>query len=312
MTLQQLHYAITIAEAGSLNKAAEALYISQPSLTSAMQELEKELGISIFVRSGRGVSLTQDGSEFLLYAREVYGQYETLLDKYGKSGKRKKKFGVSTQHYSFAVKAFVELVQQFDTLKYEFAIRETMTKDVILDVANMRSEIGILYLNDFNRTVLEKLLKEHDLVFTELFVAKPHIFVSTKNPLAGKKSVTIEELEPYPYLSFEQGEHNSFYFSEEIFSTVDRPKNIRVRDRATLFNLLIGLNGYTVCSGVIDEELNGENIVSVPLQAQGDMHIGMVTHKKVLPSRLGAIYREALVRYTQQKIQLIKNITTGS
>ena len=144
MTLQQLHYAITIAEAGSLNKAAEALYISQPSLTSAMQELEKELGISIFVRSGRGVSLTQDGSEFLLYAREVYGQYETLLDKYGKSGKRKKKFGVSTQHYSFAVKAFVELVQQFDTLKYEFAIRETMTKDVILDVANMRSEIGIL------------------------------------------------------------------------------------------------------------------------------------------------------------------------
>lgn len=175
----------------------------------------------------------------------------------------------------------------------------------------MKSEIGILYLNDFNRTVLEKLIKEHDLVFTELFVAKPHIFVSTKNPLAGKKSVTIEELEPYPYLSFEQGEHNSFYFSEEIFSTVDRPKNIRVRDRATLFNLLIGLNGYTVCSGVIDEELNGENIVAVPLEAQGDMHIGTVTHKKVLPSRLGAIYRDALVRYTQINI-IDKNINAGS
>ena len=196
----------------------------------------------------------------------------------------------------------MELIERYGSEKYDFCLRETQTYEIIEDVAQMKSEIGILYLNDFNRTILEKLIKEHDLVFTELFVAKPHIFVSTKNPLAGKKSVTIEELEPYPYLSFEQGEHNSFYFSEEIFSTVDRPKNIRVRDRATLFNLLIGLNGYTVCSGVIDEELNGENIVSVPLQAQGDMHIGMVTHKKVLPSRLGAIYREALVRYTQQKI----------
>lgn len=196
----------------------------------------------------------------------------------------------------------MELIERYGSEKYDFCLRETQTYEIIEDVAQMKSEIGILYLNDFNRTVLEKLIKEHDLVFTELFVAKPHIFVSTKNPLAQKKSVTIEELAPYPYLSFEQGEHNSFYFSEEIFSTVERPKNIRVRDRATLFNLLIGLNGYTVCSGVIDEELNGENIVSVPLQAQGNMHIGMVTHKKVLPSRLGAIYREALVRYTQQKI----------
>ena len=196
----------------------------------------------------------------------------------------------------------MELIEQYGSEKYDFCLRETQTYEIIEDVAQMKSEIGILYLNDFNRTVLEKLIKEHDLVFTELFVAKPHIFVSTKNPLADKKSVTIEELEPYPYLSFEQGEHNSFYFSEEIFSTVDRPKNIRVRDRATLFNLLIGLNGYTVCSGVIDEELNGENIVAVPLEAQGDMHIGTVTHKKVLPSRLGAIYRDALVRYTQNKI----------
>ena len=302
MTFQQLKYVITVAETGTITEAAGKLYVSQPSLTKAIHELEKEMNIVIFNRTNKGISLSREGDEFLGYSRQVLDQAAILEDKYKGGHGGKKKFCVSTQHYSFAVKAFVELVQQFDTLKYEFAIRETMTKDVILDVANMRSEIGILYLNDFNRTVLEKLIKEHDLVFTELFVAKPHIFVSTKNPLAGKKSVTIEELEPSPYLSFEQGEHNSFYFSEEIFSTVDRPKNIRVRDRATLFNLLIGLNGYTVCSGVIDEELNGENIVSVPLQAQGDMHIGMVTHKKVLPSRLGAIYREALVRYTQQKI----------
>ena len=302
MTLQQLKYVVTVARTGSMSEASKELFISQPGLTTSIRELETEMGIKIFTRTNKGVVTSNEGERFLGYARQVLEQASLLEGVYKLGTKIKQQFCVSTQHYSFAVNAFVELIERYGSEKYDFCLRETQTYEIIEDVAQMKSEIGILYLNDFNRTVLEKLLKEHDLVFTELFVAKPHIFVSTKNPLAGKKSVTIEELEPYPYLSFEQGEHNSFYFSEEIFSTVDRPKNIRVRDRATLFNLLIGLNGYTVCSGVIDEELNGENIVSVPLQAQGDMHIGMVTHKKVLPSRLGAIYREALVRYTQQKI----------
>ena len=284
MTLQQLKYVTTVAQTGTISDAAKKLFISQPSLTKAVRELEKEMEITIFERTNRGIVISKEGETFLGYARQVLEQAALLEETYKKKAGRKQEFCVSTQHYSFAVNAFVELIEQYGSEKYDFCLRETQTYEIIEDVAQMKSEIGILYLNDFNRTVLEKLLKEHDLVFTELFVA------------------TIEELEPYPYLSFEQGEHNSFYFSEEIFSTVDRPKNIRVRDRATLFNLLIGLNGYTVCSGEIDEELNGENIVSVPLQAQGNMHIGMVTHKKVLPSRLGAIYREALVRYTQQKI----------
>ena len=302
MTLQQLRYVVTIAEIGTISKAAEELFVSQPSLTKALKELEKEMQITIFDRTNKGIHVSREGEIFLGYARQVLEQAALIEEKYKHKSGGKQEFCISTQHYSFAVNAFVELIEQYGSEKYDFCLRETQTYEIIEDVAQMKSEIGILYLNDFNRTVLEKLIKEHDLVFTELFVAKPHIFVSTKNPLAGKKSVTIEELEPYPYLSFEQGEHNSFYFSEEIFSTVDRPKNIRVRDRATLFNLLIGLNGYTVCSGVIDEELNGENIVAVPLEAQGDMHIGTVTHKKVLPSRLGAIYRDALVRYTQNKI----------
>lgn len=302
MTLQQLKYVTIVSQSGTISEAAKKLFISQPSLTKAVKELEKEMGITIFERTNRGIVISKEGETFLGYARQVLEQAALLEETYKKKAGRKQEFSVSTQHYSFAVNAFVELIEQYGRENYDFCLRETQTYEIIEDVAQMKSEIGILYLNDFNRTVLEKLMKEQDLVFTELFVAKPHIFVSTKNPLAQKKSVTIEELAPYPYLSFEQGEHNSFYFSEEIFSIVERPKNIRVRDRATLFNLLIGLNGYTVCSGVIDEELNGENIVSVPLQAQGDMHIGMVTHKKVLPSRLGAIYREALVRYTQQKI----------
>ena len=162
----------------------------------------------------------------------------------------------------------------------------------------MKSEIGILYYNEFNQTVIQKLLKTNDLVFTELFTAQPHIFVSSGNPLAKRKFVRMEDLAPYPYLSYEQGEHNSFYFSEEIFSTTIRSKNIRVMDRATLFNLLIGLNGYTVCSGVIDKELNGENIVSIPLKAEGEMHIGVITHKKAALSKLGKSYIKALQKYT--------------
>ena len=302
MTLQQLHYAITIAEAGSLNKAAEALYISQPSLTSAMQELEKELGISIFVRSGRGVSLTQDGSEFLLYAREVYGQYETLLDKYGKSGKRKKKFGVSTQHYSFAVKAFVELVQQFDTLKYEFAIRETMTKDVILDVANMRSEIGILYFNDFNRAVLTKILKSNNLEFHHLIDCKAYVYLWKNHPLAKEASIRFEQLEKYPCLSFEQGDNSSFYLAEEILSTNEYPQVIKANDRATMLNLMIGLNGYTLCSGIICEELNGSDCIAVPFHADEQnpnslMEIGYVTRKNTILSQMGERYIHYIKQY---------------
>lgn len=204
---------------------------------------------------------------------------------------------MSTQHYSFAVNAFVDLIKRYGQDEYDFSIRETQTYEIIDDVARMRSEIGILFLNDFNEKVLNKILKANDLEFHELFVAKPHVFISRKHPLAKNDIITNEELEAYPYLSFEQGEHNSFYFSEEIFSTTERKKNIRVRDRATLFNLLIGLNGYTVCSGVIDEKLNGKDIISVPLADESDMRIGYIVHRKAILSRLGNTYLGALGKY---------------
>ena len=181
--------------------------------------------------------------------------------------------------------------------EYDFSLRETETYEIIDDVAKMKSEIGILYLNSFNKDALMKIIKSKSLTFTELFTAKPHVFVSTDHPLADKKSVTMEELADYPYLSFEQGEHNSFYYSEEIFSTVGRTKNIRVTDRATLFNLLIGLNGYTVCSGVIDNELNGDNITAIPLDEEGNMKIGYIENKKILHSNLAEAYIEALKKH---------------
>lgn len=194
--------------------------------------------------------------------------------------------------------AFVNLIKEYGQEEYDFSLRETQTYEIIEDVARLRSEIGILFLNDFNEAVINKILKLYDLEFHLLFIAKPHVFISRSHPLASNKVITNEELEVYPHLSFEQGEHNSFYFSEEIFSESERKKNIRVRDRATLFNLLIGLNGYTVCSGVIDKKLNGSEIIAVPLADESDMRIGYITHRKGIISRLGNSYLEALTKYT--------------
>lgn len=299
MTFQQLKYVITVAETGTITEAANKLYVSQPSLTKAIHELEKEMNIVIFNRTNKGISLSREGDEFLGYARQVLDQAAILEDKYKGGHGGKKKFCVSTQHYSFAVNAFVDLIKQYGQDEYDFSLRETQTYEIIEDVARMRSEIGILFLNDFNEVVLEKILKSHDLEFHLLFIAKPHVFISRNHPLAGKEIITNEELEQYPYLSYEQGEHNSFYFSEEIFSPFERKKNIRVRDRATLFNLLIGLNGYTVCSGVIDEKLNGKDIIAVPLAQESNMRIGYISHRKGMISRVGNSYLEALNQYLQ-------------
>ena len=298
MTLQQLKYVVMVAEKGTITEAAKKLFISQPSLTNAIRELENEMNITIFDRTNKGISVSKDGEVFLGYARQVLEQANLLKEKYLGKSDIKQQFCISTQHYSFAVNAFVDLIKEYCQDKYDFSLRETQTYEIIDDVARMKSEIGVLYLNDFNENVILKELKANNLEFHELFVAKPHVFISDRHPLAGKESVSFNDLIPYPYLSFEQGEHNSFYYSEEIFSMEEKNKNIRVRDRATLFNLVIGLNGYTVCSGVIDEELNGKNIISVPLDEAGDMHIGYITHKKMIPSRWGATYIEALKKYT--------------
>lgn len=298
MTLQQLKYVVMVAEKGTITEAAKKLFISQPSLTNAIRELENEMNITIFDRTNKGISVSKDGEVFLGYARQVLEQANLLEEKYLGKSDIKQQFCISTQHYSFAVNAFVDLIKEYGQDKYDFSLRETQTYEIIDDVARMKSEIGVLYLNDFNENVILKELKANNLEFHELFVARPHVFISDRHPLAEKESVSFNDLMPYPYLSFEQGEHNSFYYSEEIFSMEEKNKNIRVRDRATLFNLVIGLNGYTVCSGVIDEELNGKNIISVPLDKAGDMHIGYITHKKMIPSRWGATYIEALKKYT--------------
>lgn len=302
MTLTQLNYLITIAETKSLNKAAEQLYVSQPSLTNAIKELEKELGITLFYRSGRGVTLTNDGTEFLLYAKQIYGQYESVLEKYGKGGSYKKKFGVSTQHYSFAVKAFVDMAKEFDMSKYEFALRETKTIEVISDVNTMKSEIGILYLSDFNRKAIEKLLKSYDLEFHHLVDCQAYVYIWKDHPLAKEASISFAQLNGYPCLSFEQGDNSSFYFAEEILSTNEYSQVIKANDRATMLNLMVGLNGYTLCSGIICEELNGNDFVAVPFRDDAQnpnsvMEIGYIVKKNTVRSKMGELYIEKLKEY---------------
>ena len=308
MTIQQLRYAVTISEVGSLNKASEILYVAQPSLTSAIRELEKELDVTLFSRSGRGVTLTNEGTEFIRHARQVLQQYDGLLERFGKSGARKKHFGVSTQHYSFAVKSFVELVKRFGMDEYEFAIRETRTRDIIDDVFSGKSEIGILYLSDFNRKPLEKLMRSNQLEFHPLTQCEAYVYLWKGHPLARKPSIRFEDLADYPCLAFEQGASGSFYYAEEILSTAEYPRMIRATDRATMLNLMVGLNGYTLCSGVICEELNGADYVAVPFSPEDDavgsrMEIGYVVRKNVILSTLAELYITELDRYLKQYLE---------
>ncbi|MBP3458036.1 MAG: LysR family transcriptional regulator [Lachnospiraceae bacterium] len=302
MTLTQLKYAITVANANSMNEAARNLFISQPSLSTAIKDLEEEIGVELFRRTNRGISLTPEGEEFIGYARQVVEQYQLIESKYVAKEKIKKKFSVSMQHYTFAVNAFVEMVKQFGMDEYEFAVYETRTYDVIEDVKNFRSEIGILYLNDFNQKVLTKLFHEFNLEFHEILKCSIYVYMWKGHPLAGKKEIAIEELDEYPCLSFEQGNYNSFYFAEEVLSTYEYKRLIKANDRATLLNLMVGLNGYTMCSGIICEELNGSDYCAVKLKSDEVMTIGYLVRKGVAISALGQKYLEEIAKYKDKAL----------
>ena len=300
MTLQQLKYILAIVNCGSISKAAKQLYISQPSLSNAVKEIEEEFGIEIFLRTSKGIALTSEGVEFLSYARQVVEQVELMEQRYLNKKPSRKLCSISTQHYAFAVQAFVELLKSLDENEYECTLRETRTHEIIEDVCHLRSEIGILYLSEFNRKVIYKLLRDHDLKFHPLFTAKPHVFISARHPLADREMLDLDELDDYPCLVFEQGEYNSFYFAEEILSTRNYRKKILVSDRATLFNLLIGLNGYTISSGVLNQDVYGGLIKPVRLRTDEDMLIGYIVNQKTVLSNLAQQYvaqlKEVIVR----------------
>ena len=299
MTLQQLKYALTIADCGSMNAAAKQLFISQPSLSETMKELETEIGLDIFLRSNRGIVITPEGEEFLGYARQVTEQFGLLQSKYIDK-KVKEKFSVSTQHYTFAVKAFVETVKQIGMEQYEFAVHETTTISVIENVKNFKSEIGVLYENDFNEKVLNKMFKENGLEFVELFSCDTFVYLWSGHPLAKQDVITMEELDEYPCLSFDQGKNNSLYLAEEMKSTYEYRRLIKANDRATLLNLMIGLNAYTLCSGIICEDLNGDDYKAVPLKETEKMRIGYIKRKGAKVSHIGELYIEELKKYKEK------------
>ncbi|HEL0558797.1 TPA: LysR family transcriptional regulator [Streptococcus equi subsp. zooepidemicus] len=295
MRIQQLQYIIKIVECGSMNEAAKQLFITQPSLSNAVKELEQEMGITIFIRNPKGITLTKDGVEFLSYARQIIEQTALLEDRYKNHNTSRELFSVSSQHYAFVVNAFVSLLKRADMTQYELFLRETRTWEIIDDVKNFRSEIGVLFINDYNRDVLTKLFEENHLTVSTLFKTTPHIFISKSNPLANKTSLTIDDLLDFPYLSYDQGIHNSFYFSEEMMAHIPHSKSIVVSDRATLFNLMIGLNGYTVASGILNTNLNGDQIVTIPLDVPDVIEIVFIKHEKANLSKMGERFIDYLL-----------------
>ena len=297
MTLTQLRYVIEVANSSSMNEAARNLFISQPSLSSSVKDLEEEVGLELFKRTNRGISMTPEGEEFIGYARQVVEQYQLIEARFISKEQIRKKFSVSMQHYSFAVNAFVEMVKQFGMDEYEFAIHETKTYEVIEDVRNFRSEIGILYINDFNRKVLTKLFHESGLEFHEILECGIYVYMWKGHPLADSELLTLEELADYPCLSFEQGNYNSFYFAEEVLSTYDYKQFIKANDRATMHNLMVGLNGYTLCSGILCEKLNGSEFCAVKLKSDERMTIGYLVRKGVAIGQLGKKYLEEIVKF---------------
>lgn len=297
MTLQQLRYAVTIADCKSMNKAATRLYITQPSLSNTIKDLEEEIHTRIFARSNRGIIITPEGEEFLGYARQMLDHYRLIEERYVENSTFRKKFSVSTQHYTFAVEAFIQLAKKFGMEEYEFAIHETKTREVIANVRSHKSEIGILYRNEFNEKFINKILRDNELEFIPLFDCRIYVYLSKTNPLANKESISFEELQQFPCLSFEQGDNNSFYFAEEVLSTADYRQIIKADDRATFLNLMKGLNGFTLCSGIICESLNGEDYAAIPLETDEIMSIGYIKHKNRPLSRLGRTYVEELGRY---------------
>jgi DNA-binding transcriptional LysR family regulator len=294
MRIEQLDYLEKIIKHGSINLAAKELFLTQPTLSNAVKDLEQEMGIQLLIRSKKGVVLTDEGRRFMVYANQVLAHVKLLEGQYKEKTVKKKVFAVSAQHYAFVVHAFVELIKNVETEEYQFTLRETATEKILTDVMKFRSDLGILYLNSFNQEIMKKLFKEHDLEFTPLFTASPHVFLSRDNPLTLKKSLSLADLEDYPYLSYEQGDNNSFYFSEEILSTISHKKNIKVTDRATIFNLMVGLNGYTISSGIISSELNDDKIVAIPLEVDDYITLGWLKHKQVKLSEMSLDYLERL------------------
>ena len=279
MTILQLKYVIAIDEECSMRKAADRLYVSQPGLSSAVRDLENELGIQIFERVHNGVVTTAAGSSFIAYARTAVEQFEKVEEKYLNSKSEKTTFAVSMQHYTIAVNAFIDTVKEYDLDEYQFSIRETQTSEVIEDLKTLKSEVGVIALSDFNKNTFKKVFADASLEFHELFTRNTYVYLRKDHPLAGRDELSLEELQDYPCMVFDQGDNTSFYYREEALATYDYKKIISTNERATSIELMLGLNGYAVGAAMLGDSLNDSDLTAIKLKEEETLTFGYIIRK---------------------------------
>ncbi len=300
MNINQIKYVLRVAASSSMREAATSLFITQPALSSSIRELEDELGILIFERTNKGISITDEGREFVEYAKKAVGQYEILEDRYLSKDSGKERFSVSTQHYNFAIRAFTEVIKDMDPKKYVFSIHETKTRDVLEDVRTLKSEVGIISFSGANEGLLKKLFKEYSLEFTPLMKRETYAYFWKDHKFAGKKEISLEELRDYPCISFDQSDDSDFYLTEEAMSDYDFSKMIKSDDRATTMELIADLHGYSVGSGMLsgdDAILKG--MVSVKLKEEDPLIIGYIVRSGSRLSKYGQAYIEEILKYRE-------------
>lgn len=278
MTIQQCRYVLEIARCGSFSQAAKQLFVAQSSLSFGVKALESELGITIFERSGSGTCLTDEGAEFIKYARQICKNTDLITERYDQNIRQK--LYIATQHYDFIADIFGKFLTEEGSNAYRFSIREIETYNVIRDVQTAASDIGILAIKDSNLEIMKRYLSRRKLGFTPLLEVRPHVFFRKGHPLEDKKLLTMGDLKDFPYVSYEQGEHNSDYFTEELMDASYIPKHIEISDRATLMNVLLLTDAYTAGTGIMPSALNKGDIVSVPLDTQERYHIGYILNKE--------------------------------
>lgn len=299
MTILQLKYVIAIDEECSMRRAANRLYVSQPGLSSAVRDLENELGIQIFERIHNGVVTTAAGAEFIAYARSAVEQFDKVEEKYLLIGAQRPTFSVSMQHYTVAVDAFIETVREYDLTEYQYYIRETQTSEVIDDVKTKKSEVGVIALSDFNKNTFRKLFVDASLEFRELFVRDTYVYLSKKHPLANREELSLEELQDYPCMVFDQGDNTSFYYREEALATYDYKKVISSNERATSIELMLGLNGYAVGAAMLGRGKTSSEIKAIKLKEEEPLTFGYITRKKGELSEMGRTFIEKLEQHAK-------------
>ncbi len=297
VTIQQLKYIVSVVENGTITEAAKKLYISQPSLSNAIKDIEEEVGITIFIRSRAGIVVTPEGMEFVGYARQVLRQMELLEDKYISHTPGKIRFGVSSPQYVFSTNAFVDIVEEFGKERFEFILHETTVHQILDDVKNRFSDLGIIYVSRENEQAMRKTLEENKLSFYELFTVKPQVFVRASHPLAEQSCVQLEELQRYPRINFMQGKEDHAHFSDELYGDLSNDKSIRITDTGSLVNLLLGTDAYTISNGFFPRYLQGTKIVGIPLAEDEVMSIGYILSEKQELSELGRVYIDKLKQY---------------